>query len=59
MQMVLNKEHFGTFTHFLEKEGKSGVETKTQAISDLFNLRPKSVSQRQEQWAKQQCSSAA
>ena len=54
--MVINKEHFGTFSHFLEKEGKSGVETKTQAkpqaISDLFNSRPEPVSQRQEQWAK-------
>ena len=53
IKQVLNKEHFGTFPHFLEKEGKSEAEAKTQAktqaISDLFNSRPKPMSQRQGQ----------
>ena len=58
--MVLNEVHFGTFSNFLLKEGKIKGQDKnpsqnpSQAISDLFNLRPKPVSQAEVQ----QCSLA-
>ena len=55
-------DNFGSFSHFLEKEGKSSLnlkqrpKPKTQAKLSVTYSRPKPVSQ--VQWAKQKCSIA-